>query len=282
MLALVATVLPCVLSLQFTSRIFIGAGQHVLNRPQLSTVSRQDQAYRIHQPQNALTLISPSKLQSWMINATYDLRLAGHATEATSSIESLSRAKQEAEPALIESRTKDCLDLPSLLTVLQSMASTILGQALVAKKIAVDAEEARMQYRLLEQLQSQLPLWPLTSNLNMWPVLYSIEMNSAFPQKDEIAHFALDLGELTQLKTFIDKNIDKLSLFSGISERLTLPWELVEVFDQAFDEEGNLSPIKYPQLKSLLAQIKSLQISIIRTLQGILQSDQMKEKVADQ
>ncbi len=81
-----ATVLPCVLSLQFTGRIFIGAGQHVLNRPQLSTVSRQDQAYRIHQPQNALTLISPSKLQSWMINAIYDLRLAGDATEATSSI----------------------------------------------------------------------------------------------------------------------------------------------------------------------------------------------------
>jgi dsDNA-specific endonuclease/ATPase MutS2 len=83
------------------------------------------------------------------------------------------------------------------------------------------------------------------------------------------------------VKNFFDANMDKLGLFSDLMEDLVLPDVLVEVFKDAFDDDGNLNAEKYKELGKLRRQSATLRARIIQTIETLLRSQDMKEKIAD-
>ena len=183
---------------------------------------------------------------------------------------------------MIKQRTEGCLDFDLILTTLKNLATTVLGKDLVHTVQYSSAKAARRAYAKIAQLTPQLSILPLYSELDIWPVLRAIEMNSSPPEREEMAHFSHDIEMLVELKKFFSDNVDKLDLFQEVSDQLTLPTELVEVFHSSFDEELNLNPAKYPTIRVLSDEISLLKLRIIQSLQRVLQSPDMKDKISDQ
>lgn len=178
-----------------------------------------------------------------------------------------------------------------------------------------DHVEATLRYNRVSELSSQLGYIPLRSGATTYllHVVRLIEFNlSPGPSRSDLAGFSIDLECIHDLFLFLQQNIDKGSmskqLFDDLAERLVLSADLVETFKDSFEAstsltasgsapssshslplDGNegledmvLSSAKYPVLKNLRARAATLKSSIVQTLNALLQSPEMKEKIADQ
>lgn len=185
------------------------------------------------------------------------------------------------ELSMIKYHSYKCLDFESLLDKLRDETVTKLGAQLVVNSSWADVESINRGYAMVEQLSSQLAMLPLRSSLDVLPVVKGIEMNLSPPDKEQLAKFSADIEELATLYRFFQSNSDKLTLFEQITKDLLLPQELVDKFQDSFDEELNLNPAKYPTIRVLQSDITSLEVRIINSIQSLLNRPEMREKVAD-
>ena len=63
---------------------------------------------------------------------------------------------------------------------------------------------------------------------------------------------------------------------------MELPSELRTIFEDAFDDEGQLNGDKYPTIGSFRREASVLKGKIVNILNGLLRANEMKEKIADQ
>ncbi|KAJ1424532.1 muts domain V-domain-containing protein [Ochromonadaceae sp. CCMP2298] len=183
--------------------------------------------------------------------------------------------------SVIEERSNSCLDFSVILDALQTSTKTVLGAELCGRFSSLDAHQVRLAYAMVDQLGPQLGFLPLHSSVNVWPVVRAIEQNSSPPKKEDLAKFAFEIDQIIELHDYLTQNADKLSLFEALTEEMELPSELVDVLHLSFDDEMNLNVDKYPEIKKLRSKIDSLRGQIIQTMNALLQSQEMRDKIAD-
>ena len=181
----------------------------------------------------------------------------------------------------IEQRTTSCLDFEVILKALQDKSITVLGKTISGQRDARSLEQGVESYARVEQMYSALEYFPLRNDMNVWPLLRIIELNSSPPEKTDLAKFSENIEQITELLSYFEENADELTLMQELSARMQLPEELLIVFVKSFDDEGNLNAEKYPEILRLRRQIGTLKMRILQIIQTLLKSQDMKEKLAD-
>lgn len=222
----------------------------------------------------------------------------------------------------LESRSLSCLDLMQVLTAMKTHVVTNYARDLISDFVASKSyscsilrthkqEEANVRYRIVSDISKILGYFPLQRDITSYflSVLAMIERNtSPGPERPELAGFSFDLDGIYDLHTFLEQNIQTGSLekelFDTFSEALSLPTELIETFKDSFELSTNavidsgsstdlssrsssfdemiLNAKKYPVLKQLRSRAATLKAGILQTLNSLLQSPEMREKIADQ
>lgn len=181
----------------------------------------------------------------------------------------------------IEQRTTSCLDFEVILKALQDKSITVLGKTISGQREARSLEQGVESYARVEQMYSALDYFPLRNDMNVWPLLRIIELNSSPPEKSDLAKFSENIEQITELLSYFDENAEELTLMQELSARMQLPEELLTVFVKSFDDEGNLNAEKYPEILRLRRHIGTLKMRILQIIQTLLKSQDMKEKLAD-
>lgn len=154
----------------------------------------------------------------------------------------------------IEKRTIECLDFQVIIETLRNLTVTVSGASIVGQDMAMTAEAATRNYAMVDALTFTLQQFPLSSSMNVWPLLRMIELNSSPPEKEDLAKFAVDIEEIMLLRSFILEQQDKLSLFLPLADAMALPTELSDMFSNSFDDDGQLNADKYPTIKGYRQQ----------------------------
>eukprot|EP01038_Epipyxis_sp_PR26KG_P012193 gene12193-16336_t len=181
----------------------------------------------------------------------------------------------------IPERTIACLDFNLILDSVQSAAKTILGKQIASHQYSYDLDNITRSYAMVDDIGSLIDILPLRSTLNVNPVLSAIENNTSPPTKEELAIFASDIEQINDLYKFYVEQEQNLQLFVNLFDKMSLSDALLEMFINSFDEDGNLNPDKFPIIKELKSSIGSLRGRIVQTIQSLLQSSEMREKLAD-
>lgn len=184
-------------------------------------------------------------------------------------------------PSSLENRTITCLDFTCVLDELRNVAVTVLGKERIASMHSSDAAQVAMNYAMVEQVTNELGLLPLRSSMNVWPVLRKLEVIGSPPDKDELVEFAALLQEVNDIHVYVTQS-KSLSLFDMLAQEMKLPGELLSIFQDAFDDEGELSAEKYPSIGAFRREASVLKGKIANILNGLLRSNDMREKIADQ
>jgi DNA mismatch repair protein MutS2 len=180
----------------------------------------------------------------------------------------------------LDERTTSCLDFDVVLGEVESLSITSRGKEMALVSSYVSAEEVSSAYLMVEELMPQLEVVPLRTSMNAWDMLRMIERGTQ-PERDDMVAFAGVVAEVGELVEFLLESADKMPLTSALAADMLLPMELVESFDGAFDNEGNLSEEKYPGVAELRKTTQLLQASIVQTIKGLLSSPAMADKLAD-
>lgn len=186
----------------------------------------------------------------------------------------------------ITERTTTCLDFQVVLDAVKDNTITAIGPKLIdvmnyENSLHTDINIINENYALVDQLIPNMAMIPLHNSMNVWPVLTAIELNTSPPESDELAHFAGIIEEIVTLYKYMIESSDKFTLFASITSSMKLPTALIETFTDAFDDDGNLNGNKYPTIKKLRSDANALKSKIITTIKRLLNSQDMKEKLAD-
>lgn len=182
--------------------------------------------------------------------------------------------------SFIRERTFSCLDFDVILNVLTNNTLTIRGKDIAKERVGQTSDEITKDYAMVEQILGQITFLPLRSSMNVWPVLRSLEQNLSPPEKDDLAQFGRYIEEIVELKDFMIFFKDQLSLFDAVTTNMTLPMEFSSMFVNSFDDDDELNAEKYPTIKKLRQQRETLRSKIIQTIQTILKSIDMQDKLA--
>ena len=180
----------------------------------------------------------------------------------------------------LEERTMECLDIGVILDELRSLAVTTTGKSMMANHIFDSEEECRSAYSKVEQLIPHCSMLPIRSELDALSAIERIEGVGTL-EKEDLALFSLIVEEIQEIKQYLEDNVEALPLFDDISKRLELPYALIDVFEGAFDDQGNLDGAKFPELGRLRTQESGLKSRIISTIKQIANDPAMRDKVAD-
>jgi dsDNA-specific endonuclease/ATPase MutS2 len=134
---------------------------------------------------------------------------------------------------------------------------------------------------MIDQLYNHIAMLPLRNNMNVYPVLNAIEYNLSPPEREDLYLFTMQIEQIIELYEYMILHHDKLDLFVDLTGQLVLPRELSDMFVESFDDQGELNGEKFPVLKKLRTEIEGLRGKIIQTLKTMLQSFDMREKLAD-
>jgi dsDNA-specific endonuclease/ATPase MutS2 len=184
-------------------------------------------------------------------------------------------------PDMIDQRTIECLDFQIILDALCNNTVTILGRSLCRQKQGHDSFIIRQEYSMIDQLYNHIAMLPLRNNMNVYPVLNAIEYNLSPPEREDLYLFTMQIEQIIELYEYMILHHDKLDLFVDLTGQLVLPRELSDMFVESFDDQGELNGEKFPVLKKLRTEIEGLRGKIIQTLKTMLQSFDMREKLAD-
>lgn len=182
---------------------------------------------------------------------------------------------------MIDERTIECLDFGIVLEHLCNNTVTILGRSMCRQKQGNDSATIRKDYSMIDQLSNHIVMLPLRSNMNIYPVLDAIEYNLSPPEREDLYFFTMQIEQIIELYNYMTLHAEKLDLFDDITQQMLLPDELKDMFVDSFDDEGNLNAEKFPIIKKLRTDIENLRGKIIQTLKTMLQSMDMREKLAD-
>jgi hypothetical protein len=207
------------------------------------------------------------------------------------------------EKSLLEKRTLTCLDFQIIIDYLRRNTKTTLGSYTCDQYDSINHNIITSNYAKVNQISSFIIMIPLYSKLNIWPLINAIENNTLSPTREDLARFSFDVDQIVEIHKYFNDNIDKFNLFTIIIKQIKLSLDLINMFHLSFkisndnsnnnnnnhgsssnsngQDEYELNIDKYPTIKLLKSQINSLKMRIVSTLQSLLQSIEMRDKIAD-
>ena len=181
----------------------------------------------------------------------------------------------------IDHRTTSCLDFDVILSQMKESTVTIEGADICIQSYRNTSFECEQLYSMVDQLGSVLGLIPLRTSMNIFPVIKALELNLSPPEKEDLWKFAEHIDHIVELRDFMEHNLNVIPLFTDLVTQMQLPEEFLIAMIGAFDDDGQLSAEKYPIIGNLRRATELLRGKIIQTLRVLLQSQEMKEKIAD-
>ena len=206
------------------------------------------------------------------------------------------------EKSLLEKRTLTCLDFQIIIDYLRINTKTTLGSYTCDQYDSINHNIITSNYAKVNQISSFIIMIPLYSKLNIWPLINAIENNTLSPTREDLARFSFDVDQIVEIHKYFNDNIDKFNLFTIIIKQIKLSLDLINMFHLSFkssndnsnsnnnhgssinsngQDEYELNNDKYPTIKLLKSQINSLKMRIVSILQSLLQSVEMRDKIAD-
>ena len=181
----------------------------------------------------------------------------------------------------LEKRTLDCLDFEVITDALRNLTVTQYGRTIASERVSASSTEVNAQYSRVEELSPHVEMLPIRSAMNIWPIMSAIEFNTAPPSQEDLAYFTHSIEEVNEVRQFLVENQKSITLFNAELEDLVLPEELTDAFLEAFDDDGNLNGAKYPVIGKLRKEMLTIRGQIVQTMNSLLRSQLMKDKLAD-
>ena len=178
-------------------------------------------------------------------------------------------------------RTLECLDFSVIASTLRNLSVTHYGRSIADQRFFSTSSEVTRQYAMVEELLPHIEMMPLRSQMNIWPILRAIELNTQSPEQEDLVYFSQSMEDIEGIRTYLLENQASLTLFEDLQDALVLPDELRDVFLNSFDDDGNLNAEKYPTIDALRKDIARIRGQIIQTMDGLLKSPLMRDKLAD-
>ena len=178
-------------------------------------------------------------------------------------------------------RTLECLDFTVIASTLRNLSVTHYGRSIADQRFFSTSTEVTRQYAMVEELLPHIEMMPLRSQMNIWPILRAIELNTQSPEQEDLSYFSQSMEDVESIRAYLVENQASLTLFGDLREALVLPDELRDVFLQSFDDDGNLNAEKYPTIDAFRKDIARLRGKIVQTMDGLLKSPFMRDKLAD-
>ena len=181
----------------------------------------------------------------------------------------------------LEQRTLDCLDFGTILKELDDLTRTVQGSTISGMRHQDDIEEVRLAYAQVAEMGCRIDAFPLTSDMNVEPLVENIENNRSPPTREDLAKFTENLEQLAGVHAFLSSENNEFTLFDKQIASIKLPDELIDQFTGAFDDDETLNAEKYPAIKKFRTSIASLRSRIASKMNQLLSSQVMKDKIAD-
>lgn len=184
----------------------------------------------------------------------------------------------------LHQRTLDALDWPVLLRALAGHARTLRGAAAARRgALAASAVEARARYAAVEELQA---LEELGDRLPVGAVHDVGELVAATSRGQVLEGAQLqDIGSclvaLDRLRGWLDDKEHEAPELAALSAPIVVDAELSEVLTGSFDELGQLSGERYPELGALRERITQLKGRIRRTLDDLVHGGGLGNQLQD-
>jgi len=134
---------------------------------------------------------------------------------------------------------------------------------------------------MVKQISPELAHIPLRTRMDVGKLINAITNNSALPEIDDLARFSFDIDTIVALHSYLSSHNDTLPGFQQFIPLLTLPINVTDTFDSAFEADLKLNVAQYPDLARLSKQIEWKKESIAKNLQTLVQSTDMRDKLAD-
>ena len=178
-------------------------------------------------------------------------------------------------------RTLECLDFSVIGSTLRNLSVTHYGRSIADQRYFSSSSEVSRQYAMVEELLPHVEMLPLRNEMNIWPILRMIELNTQSPEQDDLAYFSQSIEDIESIRGYLQDNEASLTLFEYLKEALFLPEELKDTFLRSFDDDGNLNAEKYPTIDAMRKDIARIRGQIIQTMDTLIKSPFMRDKLAD-
>ena len=183
--------------------------------------------------------------------------------------------------SMVVQRTHKCLDFGVLTENLQKECKTTLGIQLCGSSSSNVLSTVKQMYEMVAELNNFLEYIPLHSRMDIWKVISAIQNNSAEIERGELAQFSFDMEAVADMQRFLVNHANQLTLFQSHRAFTQLPAVVMDVFNGSFGTDLLLNPDKYPVLRQLQIKIDKHKASIAKTLESLLKSEDMRDKIAE-
>jgi len=178
-------------------------------------------------------------------------------------------------------RTHESLDFGQVVTELKKLCKTGLGESLCSESFSTDLAVVRSGYAMVQEIERHLIHIPLRSRMNIWKVVDIINNNTAQPELADLAEFAASLDEVHAMHAYLSSNNASLPLLQMFASPTILPRNVTDTFIDSFRSNSQLNLAKYPVLQQLYTEKEQHRTSIIASLQSLLKSSSLRDKIAD-
>jgi len=184
----------------------------------------------------------------------------------------------------LHERTWASMDLHVVQDRLAGLCDTVRAKELARSPcFAENVEEVRRRYKAVEEIWQSADVIPLNDPMDIAPAVAFAARGNVLELPD-LRSIAKALIILATLRDFVQAPVrkERLSQLSQYAEEIDLPFELVDLLSDAFDQDGRLSGVKFPHLKRLRDEVDRLYGSIKNTVGQLMKSTGMSQMVTDE
>ncbi len=184
----------------------------------------------------------------------------------------------------LDARTLETLDWPVVLEALGARCRTLRGaRAARTLPLVRDLDSVRAQYAGVRQLRALLEdgeTLPVSAVTDIEEALGRAQ-HGAVLEPAELAGVARCLLALEALRLWVQERGEQAPALALLVEDVRLDPVLIEELDESFDERGDLSELRYPDIGELRRRVQSLHSRIRETLDRLLKGRELEGLLQD-
>ncbi len=182
---------------------------------------------------------------------------------------------------IVWDRTHESLDFEQVSIELKKLCKTGLGESLCSESYSTDLGAVKNGYAMVQEIETHLEHIPLRYRMNVWKVVDIINNNTAQPELADLAEFADSLDEVHAMHAYLTSNNASLPLLQMFASPTMLPRNVTDTFNDSFRSNSQLNLAKYPVLQQLYTEKEQHRTSIIASIQSLLKTSSLRDKIAD-
>ncbi len=184
----------------------------------------------------------------------------------------------------LHERTWASLDLHVVQDRLATLCDTVQAKALARSPcFAEDVDEVHRRYKAVEEVWASVEVIPINNPMDVADAI-SFAARGNVLELPDLRSIAKALTVLATLRDFLQApgRVEKMPQLAAYAAGIDLPDELLDLLTDAFDDDGRLSGVKFPQLRRLREEVQRLYGSIKSTVSDLMKSSGMSSMITDE